>query len=105
MDNIAKKLKLLREKENKRKLKATPEYKKTILDKVLKNREQIKALQATDAYKKRKKEKVANLTDEYVRGLLANKTKIFANCIPKELVEVKRLQLLIKREVINGQYK
>ena len=39
------------------------------------------------------------LSDGYVRGILAKKTSILPSEIPQELVDLKRVHLLIKREL------
>ena len=41
----------------------------------------------------------ADLGDGYVRGMLTQRSRLAPKDIPQGLVEVKRLQLLIKREV------
>ena len=47
------------------------------------------------------KTKVENLTDDYVVKLLKGKGKLLMKDIPKELIEAKRLQILIQREIKN----
>jgi hypothetical protein len=42
-----------------------------------------------------------NLTDSYVRGMLQKRTQMSGGDLPQELVEVKRVQILINREIRN----
>ena len=51
--------------------------------------------------RERHKTKVENLTDDYVVKLLKGKGKLLMKDIPKELIEAKRLQILIQREIKN----
>lgn len=51
--------------------------------------------------RERHKTKVENLTDDYVVKLLKGKGKLLMKDIPKELIEAKRLQILIKRQIKN----
>jgi len=51
--------------------------------------------------RERHKTKVENLTDDYVVKLLKGEGKLLMKDIPKELIEAKRLQILIKREIKN----
>ena len=49
--------------------------------------------------RKRHKTQVENLTDGYVVKLLKGNGKLLMKDVPTELIEAKRMQLLIKREV------
>jgi len=51
--------------------------------------------------RERHKTKVENLTDDYVVKLLKGKGKLLVKDVPKELIEAKRLQILIQREIKN----
>jgi len=51
--------------------------------------------------KTRKKFNSENLTDSYVRGMLQKRTQMSGGDLPQELVELKRIQLLITREIRN----
>lgn len=65
-----------------------------------------KAKRLTPEYKAQEREYVIkqrnNLTDVYVRQQLVKHTSLKVADIPQSLVEAKRLQLLIKNEVINA---
>ena len=51
--------------------------------------------------RKRHKTKVKNLTDGYVAKLLKGNGKLLMKDVPTELIEAKRLQILIQREIKN----
>jgi hypothetical protein len=51
--------------------------------------------------RKRHKTKVENLTDGYVAKLLKGNGKLLMKDVPTELIEAKRLQILIQREIKN----
>jgi hypothetical protein len=62
----------------------------------------INNLEAVKEYRKTlKKFNSENLTDSYVRGILQKRTQISGGDLPQELVEVKRVQILINREIRN----
>lgn len=46
-------------------------------------------------------ERVKTLNDNYIKNILVKKQKLTCKDIPKELIEVKRLELLIRRQVLD----
>ena len=60
--------------------------------------------EAVKEYRKTlKKFNSENLTDSYVRGILQKRTQMSGVDLPQELVEVKRVQILINRELNRGK--
>jgi hypothetical protein len=53
-------------------------------------------------YRKSMKKQVENLTDYYIRRRVIGRDKLFKDDIPKELVEIKRKELLLTRQIKNN---
>jgi len=64
------------------------------------NKEKLK-----EAVAKRRRRRIKNLNDSYVRRLLVADTILTSKDIPKELVEVKKLEILIKRDYLDNTTK
>jgi hypothetical protein len=64
-------------------------------------REYTKRPEARAIYKKWQEQYRDNLSDAYIRRELAHKTTLTSKDIPQSLVEVKRLQIQIKRMAEN----
>ena len=64
------------------------------------NKEKLK-----EAVAKRRRRRIKNLNDGYVRRLLVGGTILTSKDIPKELVEVKKLEILIKRDYLDNTTK
>jgi hypothetical protein len=64
------------------------------------NKEKLK-----EAIAKRRRRRIKNLNDGYVRRLLVADTILTSKDIPKELVEVKKLEILIKRDYLDNTTK
>jgi hypothetical protein len=45
---------------------------------------------------------IKTLSDKYVKNVLTNRTNLSYKDIPKEMVEVKRLEMLIRREYLKN---
>jgi len=58
-----------------------------------------------EAVAKRRRRRIKNLNDSYVRRLLVANTALSSKDIPKELVEVKKLEILIKRDYLTNTTK
>ena len=52
--------------------------------------------------KERGLKNIKNITDSYVKMVLVKRTNLTSKDIPKELVEVKRLEMLIRREYLSN---
>jgi len=59
------------------------------------NKERLK-----EGISERRKRRIKNLNDEYVRRLLISGTVLTLKDIPKELIEVKKLEILIRRDYL-----
>jgi hypothetical protein len=70
-------------------------------EKRLFQREYNKTPEAKALHKKWKEQYKNNLSDAYIRNELAHHTRLASKDIPQSLVEVKRLQIQIKRMVEN----
>ena len=70
-------------------------------EKNLKQREYTKKPEAWALYKKWQKQYRNNLSDAFIRRELAHHTTLTSKDIPQSLVEVKRLQIQIKRMAEN----
>jgi len=74
------------------------EYKKRSYVKA-KRKEDKKSSRATQTARKRKAKQRENLQDEYIKHLIVKNTSLSYPDIPQELIEIKRLQLKIIREL------
>jgi hypothetical protein len=84
----------------------TPEYKKMVRDYRAKNKEKI-SKQEKITRERYARKNTDNLTDTYIiQKLIAGDkgitTKEAAKIFPKELIEAKRLQILLKRKIKNN---
>lgn len=71
------------------------QYLKNLPPEVLMGRMKIKA----DKARKRLQENIKNLSDSYVKGNITNRSRLYYSDIPDSLVELKRVQIQLRREL------
>ena len=86
---------------NKEKLKA---YRREYMTRpgVKERYKEIHRKEYTEKGKERGLENIKNISDSYVKMVLVKRTNLTSKDIPKELVEVKRLEMLIRREYLSN---